>query len=105
MNPPLITAEQRVQLHAVGEASAAGQRIDPVPAVRLFTPDAHVTWLLAAPDPEDGAKAWALIDLAIGLQAPGKVKLLGHVTFVGPRQQPVMAHRYFLPARPHADAI
>src|SRR3546814_6710215 len=28
MNPPLITAEQRVQLLAVGEARAAGQSID-----------------------------------------------------------------------------
>ena len=41
MTQPLITAEQRAQLLAVGEARATGQSIDPMPVVRLFTPDAR----------------------------------------------------------------
>ncbi|MBA0382045.1 DUF2958 domain-containing protein, partial [Stenotrophomonas maltophilia] len=51
MTQPLVTAEQRAQLLAVGAARAADRGIDPMPAVRLFTPDAHATWLLAALDP------------------------------------------------------
>src|SRR3546814_7768459 len=105
MTPPLITAEQRVQLLAVGEARAAGQSIDPLPAVRLFTPDAHVTWLLAALDPADGDTAWGLIDLGIGLPALGTVKLSDLASFVGPRQQPVMRDRYFLAERPLSEYV
>lgn len=63
MTQPLITAEQHAQLLAVGEARATGQSIDPMPVVRLFTPDAHATWLLAALDPTDGDTAYGLIDL------------------------------------------
>src|SRR2546427_6394069 len=51
MTQPLVTTEQRAQLLAVGAARTAGQGIDPLPVVRLFTPDAHATWLLAALDP------------------------------------------------------
>ena len=53
MTQPLVTTEQRAQLLAVGAARTAGRSIDPMPAVRLFTPDAHATWLLAALDPAD----------------------------------------------------
>src|SRR3546814_12532454 len=93
MNPPLITAEQPVQLLAVGEARAAGQSIDPLPAVRLFTPDAHVTWQLAALDPADGDTAWGLIDLGIGLHAPGTAELSDLTSSVGPSQHPVRGDR------------
>jgi Protein of unknown function (DUF2958) len=41
MTQPLVTAEQRAQLLAVGAARTAGRSIDPMPAVRLFTPDAR----------------------------------------------------------------
>ncbi len=51
---PFITEDERQQLLAHGEARAAGLAIDPLPVVRLFTPDAHATWLLAALDPADG---------------------------------------------------
>ena len=53
MTQPLLTADQRAQLLAHGEARATGRAIDPVPVVRLFTPDAHLIWLLAALDPAD----------------------------------------------------
>ena len=45
---PLITDAERVAL------LANDQGADPVPVVRLFTPDAHATWLLASLDPADG---------------------------------------------------
>ncbi|HHG5007296.1 TPA: DUF2958 domain-containing protein [Pseudomonas aeruginosa] len=99
MTQPLVTAEQRAQLLAVGAARAAGQSIDPMPAVRLFTPDAHATWLLAAVDPADGDTAWGLIDLGIGMPGLGYVKLSDLASIVGPRKQPVMRDRYFQPVR------
>src|SRR3546814_19848429 len=51
---PLITADERTRLLANGQARAAGQDSDPLPVVRLFTPDAHATWLLASLDPAAG---------------------------------------------------
>jgi hypothetical protein len=87
MTQPLVTAEQRAQLLAVGAARTAGRSIDPMPAVRLFTPDAHATWLLAALDPDDGDTAWGLIDLGIGLPTLGTVKLSDLASIVGPSQR------------------
>ncbi|ASA13355.1 DUF2958 domain-containing protein [Pseudomonas aeruginosa] len=99
MTQPLITAEQHAQLLAVGEARANGQSIDPMPVVRLFTPDAHATWLLAALDPTDGDTAYGLIDLGIGMPALGTVKLSDLAAIVGPCKWPVMRDSYFQPAR------
>ena len=99
MTQPLITAEQHAQLLAVGEARATGQSIDPMPVVRLFTPDAHATWLLAALDPTDGDTAYGLIDLGIGMPALGTVKLSDLAAIVGPCKWPVMRDSYFQPAR------
>ena len=101
MPQPLTTAPERAQRLANGEARAAGRAIDPVPVVRLFTPDAHVTWLLAALDPADGDTAWGLIDLGIGMPAQGTVKLSELAGIVGPRQQPVMRALF----TPHAHAV
>ena len=100
MIQPLVTAEQRAQLLAVGAARAADQRIDPLPVVRLFTPDAHVIWLLAALDPADGDTAWGLIDLGIGMPALGTVKLSDLAGIVAPQQRPVLRDLYFRAARP-----
>jgi len=100
MTQPLVTDEQRAQLLAVGKARAAGQPIDPMPVVRLFTPDAHATWLLAALDPTDGNTAWGLIDLGIGMPALGVVKLSDLAAIVGPLGRPVRRDLYFHAARP-----
>lgn len=105
MTRPLVTAEQRAQLLAVGEARAAGQGIDPLPIVRLFTPDAHATWLLAALDPADGDTAWGLIDLGIGMPTLGTVKLSDLAGIVGPRQQPILRDLYFHSARPLSEYV
>jgi hypothetical protein len=40
---PLITDAQREQLLANGRAQVQGRAGDPLPVVRLFTPDAHAT--------------------------------------------------------------
>ncbi|WP_186116284.1 DUF2958 domain-containing protein [Burkholderia gladioli] len=105
MTEPLVTAEQLAQLLAVGAARAAGQSIDPLPAVRLFTPDAHATWLLAAIDPADGDTAWGLIDLGIGMPALGTVRLSDLAGIVGPLQRPVLRDLYFHAVRPLSEYV
>lgn len=105
MTQPLTTADERAQLLANGAARAAGQSIDPLPVVRLFTPDAHATWLLAALDPADGDTAYGLIDLGIGMPALGTVKLSDLTAIVGPQQRPVLRDLYFHAARPLSEYV
>jgi hypothetical protein len=99
MTQSLTTADQRAQLLANGAARAAGQSIDPPPVVRLFAPDAHATWLLAALDPTDGDTAWGLVDLGIGMPELGTVKLSDLAGIVGPRQRPIQRDLYFRASR------
>src|SRR5574337_537977 len=101
----LITDEERAQLLAHGQARAAGRTIDPLPVVRLFTPDAHATWLLATLDPADGDTAYGLIDLGISMPELGTVKLSDLASIVGPRQQSVMRDRYFQAVRPLSEYL
>lgn len=103
MTQTLITAEECAQLLANGQARVAAQDTDPLPVVRLFTPDAHVTWLLASLDPADSDTAYGLIDLGIGMPELGHVKLSDLASIVGPRQQPVMRDRYFQATRTLSD--
>ena len=102
---PLITDEERTQLLAHGQALAAGQVIDPLPVVRLFTPDAHATWLLAALNPTDGDSAWGVMDVGIGMPELGHIKLSDLASIVGPRQQPVMRDRYFQAVHPLSEYL
>ncbi len=95
----LIADDDRIRLLVNGQARADGQETDPLPVVRLFTPDAHLTWLLAALDPADGDTAYGLIDLGLGMPALGTVNLSDLASIVGPRKQPVMRDRYFQPTR------
>ena len=97
---PLITEDERRQLLAHGQARAAGQAIDPLPVVRLFTPDAHATWLLVSLDPADEDTAHGVMDVGIGMPELGEIKLSDLASIVGPRQQPVMRDRYFKSVRP-----
>lgn len=96
---PLVTDEDRARLLAHGQARAAGQDCDPLPVVRLFTPDAHATWLLASLDPADGDTAYGPIDLSIGMPTLGTVKLSDLASIVGPHKRPVVRNRYFQPVR------
>lgn len=59
----LITDDERMRLLANGQARAVGQDADPLPSVRLFTPDAHAAWPLVSLDLGDGDTADGLIDL------------------------------------------
>jgi len=101
----LISEDERERLLAHGRARAAGRAIDPMPVVRLFTPDAHAIWLLAALDPEDGDTAWGVVDLGISMPELGSVKLSDLASIVGPRKQPVMRDRYFQAVRPLSEYL
>ncbi|TKR54347.1 DUF2958 domain-containing protein [Allopusillimonas ginsengisoli] len=105
MNNPLITDEERARLLANGQARIADSSIDPLPVVRLFTPDAHVTWLLVSLDPEDGDTAYGLIDLGLGMPDVGTVQLSALASIVGPRKQPVMRDYYFRAVRPLSEYV
>ena len=102
---PLITEDERQRLLAHGQARADGQAGDPLPVVRLFTPDAHATWLLASLDPADGDTAHGLIDLGIGMPKLGEIKLSDLASIAGPSKQPVMRDRYFRAVRPLSEYL
>lgn len=99
----LVTAEDRTQLLANGQARVAGHDTDPLPVVRLFTPDAHATWLLASLDPADGDTVYGLIDLGLGMPQLGYVKLSDLASIVGPLKRPVMRDVYFQATRTLSD--
>ena len=105
MTLPLLTADERARLLAHGAARAAGQGIDPMPVVRLFTPDAHATWLLVSLDSADGDTAYGLIDHGIGMPALGTVKLSDLAGIVGPRKLPVRRDRYFQALCPLSEYV
>ena len=102
---PLITENERRLLLAHGQIRATGQAIDPLPVVRLFTPDAHATWLLAALDPADGDTAYGLIDLGISMPELGHVKLSDLASLVGPNKLPVRRDQYFKAVRPLSEYL
>lgn len=95
----LITDEQRTQLLANGRARAEGQALDPLPIVKLFTPDAHATWLLTELDPEDGDTAYGLCDLGLGMPELGTVRLSELVSIRGPLMLPIERDLYFVAQR------
>ena len=72
---PLITAEQHALLLANGAEFNRNPDFDPIPVVKLFTPDAGGTWLLASLDPEDPDIAFGLCDLGMGCPEMGSVSL------------------------------
>src|ERR1700722_10179218 len=91
----LVTNEERSQLLANGGARKRGQGIDPLPVVKLFTPDAHATWLLTELDPTDGDTAFGLCDLGLCMPALGTVRLSDLETIRGPRNLPVLRDPHF----------
>lgn len=95
----LLTDAQRMQLLANGHVRARDPGFDPMPVVRLFTPDAHATWLLIALDPDDGDTAYGLMDVGIGMPELGYVRLSDLSSIVGPHERPVMRDLYFQATR------
>lgn len=101
----LVTDEQRAQLLANGHARAADAQTDLWPVVRLFTPDAHATWLLAALNPADSDTAWGVCDVGIGMPELGTIKLSDLATIVGPQRIPVRRDLHFHAVRPMSEYL
>lgn len=102
---PFITDEQRAQLLANGRSRAADAQADLWPVVRLFTPDAHATWLLAALNPTDGDTAWGLCDVGIGMPELGTIKLSDLASIVGPSRLRVRRDLHFQAVRPMSEYL
>lgn len=97
--PDLLTAEQRALMLANGERSARDEAHDPVPVVKLFTPDANATWLLAELDPDDPDIAFGLCDLGLGYPELGSVRVSEIESVRGPLGLPAERDLYFRPDR------
>ena len=73
----LLTSDLKDRLLRNGRASAyaaaSGRDFDPLPVVKLFTPDAQATWLLTELDPACEWRAFGLCDLGCGMPELGFV--------------------------------
>lgn len=67
------------------------------PAVKLFTPDAQATWLIADMDPGDPDRLFGLCDLGLGFPELGYVSLRELSRLRGPMGLPVERDLYFEP--------
>ena len=85
---PFLTDEQRREMLANGVARARGEDIDPYPVLKLYTPDAGASWVLAALD-ADGDTAYGLIDVGTGFPELGAVSLSMLAGINGPKGLPV----------------
>ena len=101
----LVTDEQRQQLLANGVARATGQVIDPLPVVKLYTPDAHATWLLTELDPQDGDTAFGLCDAGLGRPELGRVRLSELADIRGPLKQQIVRDLHFTPKRTLSEYV
>ena len=95
MSQSFFTQTIRQKLIANGARSAAGEVIDPIPVVKLFTPDANATWLLTEIDPDNPDIAFGLCDLGLGCPELGSVSLKEIESLRGPLGLPVERDQYY----------
>ncbi|RDD95233.1 DUF2958 domain-containing protein [Acidovorax sp. BoFeN1] len=96
----LITDEQRAQLLANGRRSIEHDGFDPLPVVKLFTPNAGATWLLTEIDPDDPDRAFGLCDLGQGFPELGYVSLQELESLRGRWGLPIERDLYFRGDKP-----
>jgi hypothetical protein len=99
----LIPTHLRDQLLANGAKSAAGEDIDPVPVVKLFTPDANATWLLTELDPDRPSIPYGLADLGLGCPELGSVSLQEISAIRGPMGLSVERDEHYVETRPLSE--
>ena len=94
----LVTKEQMEKLRANGRRMMETDISCEVwPVVKLFTPDANATWLLAWVEPTDEDIVWGLADL--GFPEIGTVRLSEIAAVRGPLGLPVERDLYFEPEK------
>ena len=100
----LLTQAQREQLLDNGReqhtANANEQFVDFEPVVKLFTPDAHATWLLTELYPADPDVAFGLCDLGLGFPELGDVRISELEALRGPFGLPVECDLHFEATKP-----
>jgi hypothetical protein len=97
-----FTNEEWTRLVANGEASKH-DTTDPVPVVKLFTPDAGATWLLSEIDPDDHDMAFGLCDLGLGCPELGYVSLSEIRSIRGRLKLPVEKDLHFRTTKPLSE--
>lgn len=98
--PTLLTAALRRQLLLNGHKSRSQPDFDPIPVVKLFTPDASATWLLTELNPDNPDLAFGLCDLGLGSPELGYVSLTEIASIRGRLGVPVERDRFFAPTEP-----
>lgn len=103
MTQSLLTETIRQKLLSNGARSAAGEDIDPIPVVKLFTPDANAAWLLTEIDPDNPDIAFGLCDLGHGCPELGSVSLKEIESVRGPLGLRVERDAYYSETRPLSE--
>lgn len=98
--PFIIPQAERERLLANGRLSAAGQDLDPLPVLKLFTPDANASWLLTELDPDNPDIAFGLADLGLGSPELGFVSLAELASIRRRLGLPIERDEHFRPDRP-----
>lgn len=81
---PLLTDMQHAQLLAQGRQRAQDPGFDPIPAVKLYTPDAGAVWLLAYAYPDDPDRVHGLCDANTGFVQLTDIRLAELEAMRGP---------------------
>lgn len=84
IRPNWFTDDEWNALIEQGRRTAAGETNDPVPLVRLRTPDNDWSWLIYEIDPEDDDVAYALCDLGLRCPEEGMISLSDLSRMLGP---------------------
>jgi hypothetical protein len=71
----LLTDSIRAILLENGARFGQDPDFDPVPVVKLFTPDGAATWLIASAEPDEPDILFGLCDLGVGFPELGSVRL------------------------------
>ncbi len=79
------------------QARLGGRDYDPQPILKLFTPDAGATWLIAALSP-DGRTAWGVCDLGLGFVEIGELDMAELRAVRGRLGLPIERDRWFTPS-------
>lgn len=103
----ILSEADRTALLANGVKTRDGIDHDPLPVVKLFTPDGACTWLLSELDPDEPDLAFGLCDLGLGYPELGSVLLSELDALRGPLGLPIERDLHFWPDKTlsaYADA-
>ncbi|KDC32812.1 PF11171 family protein [Bordetella bronchiseptica F4563] len=100
---PLLTDAQQAQLLAQGRQRAQDPGFDPVPAVKLYTPDAGVVWLLAYAYPDDPGRLHGLCDANTGFPQLTDIRLAELEAIRGPNGYRLAVDTSFMATRTLSD--